>query len=130
MSEIIVRKVEGKKYMDDFIRVPQSIYQHCPQYVPDLESDVRKLFDAKENPGLEFSDIQPFVAYRQDVPVGRVVGIVNRKANKCWDAKNVRFSMIEFIDDKEVSKALLQTVEAWVGAWHGHHAGTVGYYRL
>ena len=113
MSEIIVRKVEGKKYMDDFIRVPQSIYQHCPQYVPDLESDVRKLFDAKENPGLEFSDIQPFVAYRQDVPVGRVVGIVNRKANKCWDAKNVRFSMIEFIDDKEVSKALLQTVEAW-----------------
>ena len=26
MSEIIVRKVEGKKYMDDFIRVPQSIY--------------------------------------------------------------------------------------------------------
>ncbi|MBQ5407802.1 MAG: N-acetyltransferase [Prevotella sp.] len=113
MSEIIVRKVEGKKYMDDFIRVPQSIYQHCPQYVPDLESDVRKLFDAKENPGLEFSDIQPFVAYRQDVPVGRVVGIVNRKANKCWGAKNVRFSMIEFIDDMEVSKALLQTVEAW-----------------
>ena len=60
MSEIIVRKVEGKKYMDDFIRVPQSIYQHCPQYVPDLESDVRKLFDAKENPGLEFSDIWNF----------------------------------------------------------------------
>lgn len=113
MSEIVVRKVDSRKGMDDFVRLPQSIYQHCPQYVPDLESDVRKLFDARENPGLEFSDIQPFVAYRQDVPVGRVVGIVNRKANKRWEAKNVRFSMIEFVDDIDVSRALLQTVEEW-----------------
>ena len=113
MSGVVVRKVENRKQMNDFIHVPRAIYQHHPQYVPDLESDIPKLFDVQSNPGLEFSDIQPFVAYRQDIPVGRVVGIVNRKANKRWEHKNVRFSMIEFIDDLEVSRALLQTVEEW-----------------
>lgn len=99
--------------MDDFIRIPKAIYKDCPQYVPDLESSVRELFDVRCNPGLEFSDIQPFVAYRDGMPVGRIVGIVNRRANERWGTQNVRFSMIEFIDDREVSAALLDAVEQW-----------------
>ena len=118
MSDVVIRQVEGNKLMDEFIRVPRIIYQDCPQYVPDLDSDVRKLFDVRETPGLEFSDIQPFIAYRDGKLAGRVVGIVNRKANKRWETKNVRFSMIEFVDDKEVSRALLQAVEEW-GRTHG-----------
>lgn len=113
MSEVVIRKVQGHQQMDDFIRVVYGIYQHCPQFVPDLESDVRMLFDWKKNPGLEFSDAQAFVAYQNDQPVGRIVGIVNYKANKKWNAQNVRFSMIEFIDDLTVSKALLDAVAAW-----------------
>lgn len=113
MNEVLIKKVDGKQLMNDFIHVPRTIYQNCSQYVPDLDSDVRKLFDIRETPGLEFSDIQPFVAYRNHIPVGRIVGIVNRKANKRWGTHNVRFSMIEFIDDLEVSKALLHTVEEW-----------------
>lgn len=118
MSDVVIRQVEGNKLMDEFIRVPRIIYQDCPQYVPDLDSDVRKLFDVRETPGLEFSDIQPFIAYRDGKLAGRVVGIVNRKANKRWETKNVRFSMIEFVDDMEVSRALLQSVEEW-GRTHG-----------
>lgn len=113
MSEVVIRKVQGHQQMEDFIRVVYGIYQHCPQFVPDLESDVRMLFDRKKNPGLEFSDVQAFVAYQNDQPVGRIVGIVNYKANKKWNAQNVRFSMIEFIDDLTVSKALLDAVAAW-----------------
>ena len=62
---------------------------------------------------LRTSVVQPFVAYRGKEVVGRVVGVINKKANKTWNTRNVRFSMIEFIDDLEVSKALLDTVEAW-----------------
>jgi GNAT superfamily N-acetyltransferase len=113
MSDVVIRQVEGNKLMDEFIRVPRIIYQDCPQYVPDLDSDVRKLFDVRETPGLEFSDIQPFIAYRDGKLAGRVVGIVNRKANKRWETKNVRFSMIEFVDDMEVSRALFNAVEEW-----------------
>ena len=113
MEEVRVIKVTGCEEMYDFIQLPKKIYRNIPQYVPEFESDVRGLFDIKTNPGLEFSKIQPFVAYRGEEPVGRIVGIVNRKANKRWNLKNVRFSMIEFIDDYTVSRALIEAVEAW-----------------
>ena len=113
MGEVKVIAVKNRQQMNDFICVPRAIYRDNGQYVPDLEGDVPKLFDPHNNSALEFSDIQPFVAYRDSVPSGRVVGIVNRKANERWQTHNVRFSMIEFEDDKEVSKALIEAVEAW-----------------
>ena len=113
MNEIRIVKANSRREMDDFIHVVDRIYRDYPQYVPDLESDVRSLFSIKTNPGLEFSDIQPFVAYQDHQVVGRIVGIVNRKANEKWKTNNVRFSMIEFVDDMNVSKALIEAVEHW-----------------
>ena len=101
------------RMMDDFIRLPYYNYNDCPQYVPDLEDDIRNLFNQKKNPAYEFSQIQPFVAYRNEVAVGRIVGIINHKANEKWQKRNVRFSMIEFIDDLSVSKALIDAVSQW-----------------
>ncbi len=118
MKAVNVVKVNGRAQMNDFLSVTRHIYQNSKQYVPDLRKDVRELFDPKKNPGLEFSDIQPFVAYQEEKPVGRIVGIVNRKANRQWHTRNVRFSMIEFVDDEAVSAALLKAVEDW-GRTHG-----------
>ncbi len=117
-SDIIIRKADNRKRMKDFLHVARSIYHGCLQYVPDWEDDILDYFDPKQNSGLHFCDVQPFVAYRHDVPVGRIVGIVNHKANKRWQVSNVRFSMIEFVNDMEVSSALLQAVADW-GAGHG-----------
>lgn len=113
MMEVVVKNGNNDRIMNDFVHVVDGIYRNCPQYVPDFESDVRKLFDRRKNPGLAFSDIEAFVAYKNDQPVGRIVGIVNDKANKKWDTKNVRFSMMEFIDDLAVSEALLNAVMEW-----------------
>ncbi|MBR2151010.1 MAG: N-acetyltransferase [Prevotella sp.] len=113
MNEVKVIEVKSRQQMNDFISIPSDVYRGNGQYVPDLEGDVPKLFDPKSNSALDFSDIQPFVAYRDNIPVGRIVGIVNRKANDCWHTHNVRFSMIEFVDDLAVSKALIAAVEDW-----------------
>lgn len=118
METVNVIKVETKRQMKDFVSLTRAIYSQSQQYVPDLEREVYSLFDPKKNPGIKFSIIQPFVAYRDDVPVGRIVGIVNKKANEHWKTKVVRFSMIEFIDDLTVSKALIDTVSQW-GAEQG-----------
>ena len=111
--KVEVRKVTCRQSMDDFVRLPRMMYRGVPQYVPDLERDVVAVFCRKSNPGLEFSDVQPFVAYRDDVPVGRIAGIVNRKANERWQQRVVRFGLIEFIDDLDVSRALLDAVAQW-----------------
>ncbi len=100
--------------MDDFVKLPHRLYRESEQYVPDLDLDIRDNFNPKKNAGLEYSDMQPFVAYNEDGEcVGRIVGIVNHRANEKWQVKNVRFGLIEFIDDREVSAALLHTVEDW-----------------
>ena len=99
--------------MEDFIHLPYYIYRDCPQYVPELDSDIRDLFDQRKNPAYEFSQIQPFVAYSNEVAVGRIVGIINQKANEKWQTRCVRFSMIEFIDNPCVSKALIEAICQW-----------------
>ena len=109
----IVRKVTSRQEMEDFVRLPRIMYRGVSEYVPDLERDIAGIFQRKNNPGLEFADVQPFVAYRNDVPIGRIVGIVNRKANERWQQRVVRFGMIEFIDDLDISRALLDAVEQW-----------------
>ena len=111
MTEI--RKVVSRRDMDDFVRLPGTMYRGVPQYVPDLERDTRDMFRREGNPGLAFSDVQCFVAYRDGVPVGRIAGIINRKANERWQQRVVRFSLIEFIDDLEVRGALLDAVGRW-----------------
>lgn len=113
MKELTVVKVSGRREMNDFLSVPDIIYAGCAQYVPDLRSDVRAMFVPKADTDGNAPKIQPFVAYRGKEVVGRVVGVINKKANKTWNTRYVRFSMIEFIDDLEVSKALLDTVAAW-----------------
>lgn len=113
MEEIKVVKVGSKQEMDDFLNVTDKIYAGCSQYVPDMRSDVRAMFTSMGDASQRTSEAQPFVAYRGQEVVGRVVGVVNKKANDTWKTHNVRFSMIEFIDDLAVSKALLDAVEAW-----------------
>lgn len=113
MDGVEIVKVQESKQMDEFVHVVDKIYKDCEQYVPDLEVDIRNLFNPKSNPGLEFSDIQPFLAYRHGETVGRIVGIINRHANEKWKVKNVRFAMLEFIDDLEVSRSLLDAVSQW-----------------
>ena len=118
MATIKVEVISNKKEMNDFIQLPYHIYKDCPQYVPDLESDIRDLLNPQKNSAFKFSHIKPFVAYKDGVAVGRIVGLINKKANEHWKRKNVRFSLIEFIDDQEVSAALIEAVMKW-GKSHG-----------
>lgn len=119
MKELIIKRVATKQEMDDFVRLPEMLYKDCPYYVPDLEMDVRNMFNPRKNAGLEFTDIQPFVAYdSRKKPVGRIAGIINHRANEKWKTLNVRFGFFDFIDDLAVSSALLDAVIHW-GKEHG-----------
>lgn len=116
MCRVTVKEVKTRREMRDFIRIADKLYEGCPQYVPDLHISVRQTFDPKKNSALQFSTVKPFVAYRDGECVGRIVGIINPRANEKWKVKAVRFGMIDFIDDREVSAALIQTVEDWGSA--------------
>ena len=53
------------------------------------------------------------MAYRNNQIVGRIVGIINNRANEAWNVKKCRFGWFDFIDDYEVFKSLLDAVALW-----------------
>ncbi len=113
MGRVRVKKVETQKDLDAFVDFPLELYAGNEQFVPEMAADVRGSFDPNKNHGLSFTEVQAFVAEIDGRTVGRIVGIINRRANTKWNTKVVRFGYIDFIDDMEVSKALLDTVMEW-----------------
>ncbi len=113
MSEITVRTAKTKKDMRRFVRFNWEMYKDCPYAVPDLLEDTLDTFNPKKNPAFGFCEAECFVAERDGRMVGRVAAIINRRANERWKTRDVRFGWIDFIDDVEVTRALLDTVEQW-----------------
>jgi len=112
MGNVVIKKVESKSDLKKFIRFNYELYKDNPYSVPDLYEDMLGTFSSK-NPAMEFCEAEYFLAYKDGKIVGRVAGIINHKANKTWNLKAARFGWIDFIDDEEVSEALLHAVEQW-----------------
>ncbi len=110
---IEIKKVSSKKELKKFIRFNYELYKDNPYSVPDLYDDMLGTFDKNKNAAFAYCDADFFLAYKEGKLVGRVAALINKKANKIWNEKTVRFGWIDFYDDIEISKALLETVEKW-----------------
>lgn len=113
MSAIIIEKVKDKKGLDAFIQFHYDLYKGNEYSVPNLYSDEVRTLSKDKNAAFEFCEAEYFLAYKDGKVVGRVAGIINKKANEKWGRKTVRFGWIDFVDDIEVSSALLNAVEQW-----------------
>ncbi|MBP5538622.1 MAG: GNAT family N-acetyltransferase [Bacteroidales bacterium] len=113
-----IKEVVSAEEMKEFIRFPEKLYKDSPYYVPALEYDVQDTLSRKSNPAYEFCDARMYLALRDGQTVGRVAAIINFRANEEWNHKEVRFGWYDFIDDKEVSQALMDKVVEF-GRQHG-----------
>lgn len=112
MSVEIV-KISTRKELKKFINFNYELYKGNRFAVPELYDDALNTLGKESNPAFDFCDADYFLAMRDGKVVGRVAAIINRRANEIWQQHAVRFGWIDFIDDIEVSKALLEAVEAW-----------------
>lgn len=110
---ILLKEVTSKKELKQFVQFGIDLFEGNEYYCPPLIFDEINTFDKKKNPALEFCEYILYLAYKENKIVGRIAGIINHRANAKWGYKNVRFSWIDFIDDKEVSFALLKAVSDW-----------------
>ncbi|MDD3125339.1 MAG: hypothetical protein PHV24_05885 [Candidatus Kapabacteria bacterium] len=102
-----------KKQIKDFVKFQIELYKDNEFYVPPTISDEIETFLPEKNPAFEEADLQLFLAYRDDKIVGRIGAIYSRAANKKYGYKNMRFSWIDFVEDYEVCKLLLDTAIEW-----------------
>ena len=111
MSSITIKKVENKKDLKAFIEFHYDLYEGNKYDVPTLyTADVNTLSKDK-NAAFDFCEAEYYLAYKEERLCGRVAAIINHRANEKWQRKSVRFGWIDFIDDREVSAALIHAVE-------------------
>ena len=113
MSTIEIKRVTNRKELEQFIQFYYDLYRGNECAVPYLYSDEMATLRKDKNPSFECCDAEYFMAFRDGEMVGRVAAIINRRANERWECQQVRFGWFDFIDDREVSAALLQAVEDW-----------------
>lgn len=107
---VSIKTVESKRELRQFVKFPLSLYKDCPYYVPNLYFDEMSTLDPEKNAMGKYSKSRKFLAYKDGKIAGRVIAIINEIANRDWNHKEVRFGWMDFIDDKEVSRALIDAV--------------------
>jgi GNAT superfamily N-acetyltransferase len=110
---IEIRQVKNNRDLKIFKRIPFSLYKGCPYWCPPISFDEDNTLRKDRNAAFEFSEAEYWIAYKDDRPVGRIAGMINHRAVDKWGSKTARFGWIDFIEDFEVAKALVTTVEDW-----------------
>jgi len=110
---IEIKEASSISGLKEFINFPFVLYAGNPYWVPTLRSDDLNTFLWDKNPAFEFCEAKYWLAYKDGKLAGRVAGIINRRHIEKWGQPYARFGWIDFIDDPEVCKALLATVETW-----------------
>ncbi len=108
-----IRRVGTKRELGKFIDFHYELYKGNEFDAPNLYFDEMNTLSKDKNAAFEFCEAEYFLAYKDGKLVGRVAGIINHSANKKWSRDDVRFGWIDFVDDLEVSTALLDAVAKW-----------------
>ena len=110
---IVLKEVITRKDLKKFVKFPYTLYKNNQYWAPPLIKDELKNLDSKRNPAFQHCQAKYWLAYKDGKIAGRIAGIINNKIIEKWKVRKARFSLIDFIDDSEVSRALLGAVESW-----------------
>ena len=107
---IEIREVKSSKDWKTFVDLPFQIYKNSSYWVPSIKNNELKSFNPS-NDIFKTVDAKFLLAYKNGLPVGRVVAIINwTEVNELKKSK-VRFGWLDYVDDENVLVALLKEVE-------------------
>jgi len=113
MGSVIIKEVETRKDLREFIYLPEKVHRDDPDWLPPIYMDDWELFDKKKNRSYQYADAVFYLAYREKKAVGRIMGIINTRYNEINNENHGRFCFLECYKDQEVAHALLSRVEEW-----------------
>ena len=113
---VSISEVKTKKELTQFIYLPLKLHRANPKWVPPVYMDEWKFFNPAKNRAFSYCDTILILAKKNDLVVGRTMGIIHRDYNKMKGEKTGRFMWFESIDDQDVAHAMLNFIEDWVKA--------------
>lgn len=113
MGEIIIKEVITRKDLRDFIYLPEKVHRNEPDWLPPIYMDEWELYDKRKNKSFGYVDALLLTACRDNKPVGRIMGIINRRYNEINHENHGRFCFMECYNDPDVFHALISRIEQW-----------------
>jgi hypothetical protein len=110
---IKIVKVDSRKALNDFIRLPWSLYIEDPMWVPPLLIE-RRMHLSPKNPYFEHAEFCSWIAYRNGQPVGRISAQIDRLHIERYQDATGFFGMLEAEDKRPTFSSLLDTAESWL----------------
>lgn len=110
---IEIREVNSKQEFRKFIDFHYKLYKGNPYWVPPLLKDEMDTLSKDKNPAFDYCEMVMWNAYKDGELKGRIACILNRNQEKKEGVLIARFGWIDFVDDVEVSEALVKTAEKY-----------------
>jgi GNAT superfamily N-acetyltransferase len=111
-----VRPVASKRELKAFIKLPWRLYRNEPNWVAPLVFDRKRFLDRSRNPFFKHAEVELFLAWRGEEPVGRISAQIDRNFNEFQHHDWGMFGFFECENDPEAAQALLSTAEEWLRA--------------
>jgi len=113
MKDIQIKEVVTDSDLKKFVSFPIRLYADNPNYVPPIIEDELRILKSSENPVFKYCRVKMWVALEGKEVVGRVAGIINEAFIDKWARRYARFGWMDFIEDEDVSRSLIEAVEKW-----------------
>ncbi len=110
---IQIKEIQNKKNLKKFVLFPYKLYKKNQYWIPHLIKDEFETLVPDKNPAFEYCEAKYWLALKDNKIVGRIAGIINHKYIEKWNKKFAGFSRLDFVDDEQVSKSLMDTFENW-----------------
>jgi hypothetical protein len=113
---IEIKEVKNKKDLATFIYLPETIHANHTNWLPPIYLDEWKFFSATQNTMFREHDTILLLAFENNLPVGRIMGILPHHYNKLHNLKSARFAFFECYEKADVFEKLIQFIENWAKA--------------
>ena len=90
-DDIIVKEVLTRQELREFIFLPEKVHNNDPNWLPPIYLDEKKFFNREKNKSFNYADTIMYLAWKKNKPVGRIMGIINRRYNHINNENHGRF---------------------------------------
>ena len=109
-----VRAVKGRRELKAFIDLPFRLHANQQRWVPPLKLERWLFLSRRMNAFFSHGEAEYFVAWRDGRAVGRITAQVNHAFNDYQKKNWGWFGFLEFEDDPEVLRVLLDAAAEWL----------------
>ena len=114
LGDVMVREVKTAAQRRTFLRLPWRIYRDDSCWVPPLLKERSEFIEPRKHPFYRHGAANLFLAYRDAIPVGRILVSDDPRYNQARGTNLGCFGMFECLEDQKAASALLDAAARWL----------------